>query len=91
VQHAAVEQCADRSGRIGEVRVGVPLDRRAPARGVEEPQQRAQRRRLAGAVGPEEADDATRLHREGQVVDRQRGAEALGEPGHLDRVRHAPD
>src|SRR3712207_8880030 len=44
-----------------------------------QPQQHADRRRLAGAVGPQEAEDLAGLDGQRQVVDCQRGGEALGQ------------
>jgi hypothetical protein len=58
----------------------------APGRQAHEAQQRAQRGRLAGTVGSEEADDAPGGHREGEVVDGERVAETLGEAADFDGV-----
>ena len=56
---------------------------RRTGRRVQEPRQHLERRRLAGAVGPEEADDLPRLDREAHATDRDDVAvraldEALG-------------
>ena len=69
VQHPAVEQRADRARRVVELPVGAAVDRRGAAGRVDEPEQHPQRRRLAGAVGPEEADDVPALDAERQVLD----------------------
>ncbi len=53
-------------------------------RWVDQPEQHPQRRGLAGAVRAEEAGDPAGLDVEAQVVDRDEGAEALGEPSDLD-------
>ena len=45
-------------------------------------------RRLAGAVLAQETKDLAALDAEGHVIHGGEGPEALGEPGHLDDVRH---
>src|SRR3546814_1454682 len=45
-----------------------------------------EQRRLAGAVGPDEADDRARRLDEAQVVDQQAVAEALGDVVELDHL-----
>ena len=70
--------------RVGEVDVALAVDRRGAARGVDQPEQHAQRRGLAGAVGPEEAGDPAGLDVEAQVVDGDEGPEALAQPPDLD-------
>src|SRR5205085_2004114 len=66
----------------------VPGDRRPPAAGPRERAQHVDRRRLAGAVGPEEAEGLPGLDLEVDVADRLDLAEALGERLDRDR-RHA--
>jgi hypothetical protein len=53
------------------------------------PRNHAEQRRLAGAVGPDDADDAAAREVEGQVVDQQRVAEALPQVLRLDD--HVPE
>ena len=48
-----------------------------PASGFSSPDDHPEERRLAGAVGADDADDAARREEEGQVVDEQPVAEAL--------------
>ena len=55
-----------------------------PRVGVDEPEDRAQRGRLAGAVRAEEAGDRARLDAEAQPGDRLGLAEALAEVDDLD-------
>ncbi len=60
---------------------------RAPGRRPDEPEQHAQRRRLAGAVGPEEAVDLAAADPHLQVVDGDDAlAVALAQAGRLDHV-----
>ncbi len=47
-------------------------------------QHHAQRGRLAGAVGPEEAQDGAARQGEAEIVDRREIAEALGDVGEFD-------
>ena len=51
---------------------------RAAAVGLVDAQHHAQRRRLAGAVGAEKAENFAALQREAEIVDRGEIAEALG-------------
>ncbi|MEJ0044679.1 MAG: hypothetical protein WDM81_21760 [Rhizomicrobium sp.] len=53
-------------------------------RGAEQAAQHADGGGLARAVGAEEAPDLPRRHRDIDVVDRELGAEALGQPTHVD-------
>ena len=64
-----LEHRADPKRRPLELRVGLAEDERVAARRLREPEQHAQRRRLAGAVRAEEAGDRARLERERQIVD----------------------
>ena len=64
--------------------VGVPGDRAAgdlggPGRRAQERGQDAQGRRLAGAVGPDEAEDLARLDRQVDAGDGERAVVALDE------------
>jgi hypothetical protein len=66
-----VEQHADFAQGRAEIDVVGTVDGdRAAGRAVE-PDDQSHRRRLAGAVGPEEAGDDAGLHREADVVDGQ--------------------
>src|SRR5207245_6751130 len=62
----------DLLGRDGDVE---SRDQRRPGGRLEQPAQHADRRRLAGAVGPEQAEDFARLDAEGEGVDRGERAE----------------
>jgi hypothetical protein len=84
MEHAAVEQRADRVHRVVERGVRLALDGRAAARGAHEPEHDPQCGRLAGAVRAEEADDPARLHREREVVDGERLSEPLRQPCDFD-------
>ena len=71
------EHRADPQRRPLKLRVRHAEDERASARRLREAEQHAQRRRLPGAVRPEEARDRARFERERQVVDGEDLAEAL--------------
>jgi hypothetical protein len=87
-----VERRADRLDGIGQLRKRLAHDERGPARRADEAEQRAQRRRLARAVGSEKAGHPTGLDREREVVDRQRLPVALRQSLDRDLRRHqAPD
>ena len=79
-----VEQHADVTPRVRDVAVGVPPDRGAPAGRRGEPGHHAHRRRLAGAVGPQEAGDPARCGDERDVVDGGEAAVGLGQSFHGD-------
>ena len=59
------------------------------ARGQGEAEERAQGRGLAGAVGAEEAEHAARGGLEAEPVDRDVGAEALGQVADLEHTGDA--
>ena len=63
---------------------GSPLDQRLAAARPQQAEQRPHRRRLAGAVGAEEAGHAAGLDREGEVVDGHGLAVALGQISNLE-------
>ena len=65
----SVEQGADEAAGVGQVAVAGGAEERRARRGLDEPEQCAERRRLAGAVRAEEADDRAALHREADVQD----------------------
>ena len=73
VEVRRLERRADRraSGR-GMSLVGAARDRRGARRRADQPEQHPQGRRLAGAVGPEEAGDPARLDGRGRVGRRRR-------------------
>ena len=58
-----------------------------PDVGLQQPAQHADRRRLAGAVGAEEAEDLALLHRERQIVDGDERAEAARQAADVDAPR----
>ena len=55
-----------------------------------EPGQDAQRRGLAAATGPEQADQLPRLDLEGEVAEGHRGTEFLADARHQDGRHHTP-
>ena len=67
---ARLEHGADAVQRPVELAIGAAEDGRAARVRMDEPEHRAQRRRLAGAVRPEEAGDRARLDAEAEPVDR---------------------
>ena len=92
MEAVGLEHGADPSQRVAQAPVRLARDPRLARGRPDEPEHRAQRRRLAGAVRPEEAGDAPGRNREGQIVDRDRRAVPLRQPPHLDRRRfgHQP-
>ena len=88
-----------RGGRVQErpdlmegeelVPVRFAAHRRHPRVGRGQPKDQAHRRALAGAVRADEAGHATGGDREGQVIDRDRGAVPFREASNLDRFVHA--
>ena len=87
VHRLGVEQRAHLAGGVGELAEGVAADGGvARGRGVQA-QNHAHRRRLAGAVGPQEAGDRARPYLERQVVHGRLGAIALRQADCLD---HSP-
>ena len=90
-QHAGIE-----ASLLGHVAEAPPLratDRRAVPSddaGVEigQAEDGAHGRRLAGAVGPEEAHDLTARHREGEVVERDQRPEGAPQPFELQQASH---
>jgi hypothetical protein len=73
-----------------EAAVRTAENRRRPARRLDETQQDAKRRRLAGSVRPEEPGDPAALDREAEVVDRNGLAEPLRESVDLDDRQASP-
>src|SRR6059036_3496169 len=71
----------DLLGRDGDVE---SRDQRRPGGRLEQPAQHADRRRLAGAVRTEQAEDFARLDAEGEGIDRGERAEAPREVAGLD-------
>ena len=63
--------------RLGPHREAVDHD--LAAVGAPQPLDHLERRRLAGAVGPEDAEDLAALHAQGDAVDRHEVAVALGQ------------
>ena len=79
-----LEHGADGPQRVGQRRVRRTVERRRPGVGAHQAQDHPQRRRLPRAVGPEEAGDRPRFHREAQIGDGPDGAEGLAEPTDVD-------
>jgi hypothetical protein len=78
-----------KSGFVTRVVAG---DNELPLARLQHPRQHLDRRRLAGAVGAEKAEDDSRLHRERDVVDGGKSVEALDQIADLDdRGRHFTD
>ena len=69
---------------IGSVVTEKPATRPSPEVGRKQRRQEADRRALAGAVGPDETEDLTLADGEAQVVDGDEISVALGEVDHLD-------
>jgi hypothetical protein len=67
VEARVLEHGADLAARVLELLVALPRERRGALIEVDQPEQHAQRRALAGAVGPEEPGHAAGLDREGEV------------------------
>ncbi len=84
VKRGVLEHGADGRARMLEILVALAVEARRPGRRVDQPEQRPQRRALAGAVGSEKPGDATGLDIEAEVLDRLDVAEALGEVADLD-------
>ena len=80
------ENRADTPDRIHELAVSLAVDGRAACGRPHETEQDAQRRRLPGAVGPEETGDAAVCDAERETVDRGRLPIALAEVGDLDHA-----
>jgi hypothetical protein len=76
---ADLEVRSDRARRIRKLDERLPEDRRAPRGGPSQAEHHAQRRRLARAVGTEEAGDRARTDLEGEFVHRGDRAVALGQ------------
>ena len=67
-----------------EICVRPPQNGRPTAVRADEPEDRAERRRLPCAVRSKETRDLAGVNREGQVVDGERRSESLREPLDLD-------
>src|SRR5256885_2245183 len=75
-----VEQGTDDTAGLGQLAVARCAEERRTRCGLHEPEQRAQRGRLTGAVRTEEADNRAALHREADIEDGLMVAVALCEP-----------
>ena len=64
--------------------ISLPRTRIVPLVGLREPEQQPDQRRLAGAVGPEEAEGASARHLEVDALERRTVPEALPEAGGVD-------
>jgi hypothetical protein len=89
VEPGGVERGADDGRRAAQLRVPVPLDQRGARVGGREPEQHPERRRLPGAVRPEEPRDGAGPHHQVQAVDGPDVAEPLGQPADRDRCDSA--
>jgi len=78
------EDRADPPRRLLKGAVRPAQNRCAPAGRLDETEQNAKRRRLAGSVRPQEPGDPAALDREAEVVDRDSLAEPLRESVDLD-------
>jgi hypothetical protein len=88
VHRLGVEQGTDLAGGVRQLAVRVAADRHLPGGGVVQAEDHAHRRRLAGAVGPQEAGDGPRPHLEGKVVHGCLRAIALSQADCLDHAPH---
>ena len=87
VEEGMIRQIArHRLGGLGRPADVVPAEDGRPRRRLEEAHHHADRRRLAGAVAPEEAEDAARLDLEAQVVDGHERTVRLPQPLEPDHV-----
>jgi hypothetical protein len=85
IERGSFDHRADSAER-GRMAGGIAEDSRIPGGRVHEPEEHAHRRRLAGAVGPEESEDAAPRHPERQLIDRDDVAVSLRQVGRLDHV-----
>ena len=101
VDHLAAGELRPQAELAGHVRqAAVQLDRvvpritaeqlDVPRVGAQQPEEHANRRRLARAVRAEEPVDLAGLDRQIQPVERARRSERLHQTGHADRGSHAP-
>ena len=88
VHGLGVEQRTDLPGRVGQPAVREAADRHLAGRGVVQPQDHPHGRRLARAVGAQEAGDGAGPHLEGQVVHSGLVAVALGQADCFDHAPH---
>jgi hypothetical protein len=79
-----IDERADAAHRPGELPVGQAEHPRRAGGRPGEAEDAAQRGRLAGAVGAQEAGDPARMDRDREVVDGDPGAELLGQAVDLD-------
>ena len=78
IEVARLEHRPDLASRLIEIGVAAAKDERSPGCRPCEPEQKAQRRRLARAIGPEKPCDRSRLQGESQVFDGHYIAIAFG-------------
>ncbi len=84
---------AEALGDVAEPATGSATGRRAEERDraaarAEQAEEHADERRLPRAVSPDEADDLTATHREGDAVNGDEGAEARGDVDRGRELRH---
>jgi hypothetical protein len=90
VEAGLLDDRADAGERGGAVVVAEQLDR--PARRMREPEQQPDQRRLARAVGAEEAERLAARNREVDLLEGDAVAEALPEAGGVDgQIGHADE
>src|SRR5207247_1778186 len=81
---------SDTAKRLVELRVPPAPDRGGARRGPHQAEQDAQRRRLPGAVRPQEPGHGSRSNAEAEVVDSDLLAKPLGQPLDLDHGHKYP-
>ena len=89
MRRACVEERADLAERRAQIAVAPAADHDLAGVGRVEPEDQAHRRRLPGAVRPDEPRDAARLDPERQVVDGDGAPVSLRETVRFDRCAHA--
>ena len=88
MEAGGLEYRADMANRLVEVAVGLTAERRRPCGGRYESEQHPQRRRLAGAVGPEEPCHPSGRDLKTEVIDSDDILELFGQSCDLYGRRH---
>ena len=88
VEAGAVHEPGDAVGQRARPAHRLPEDLQLAGVGLGQPEQQAQQRRLAGAVGPDQPVDLTRRDGEVDAVERDDLAERLPDPGGPRRRAH---
>jgi hypothetical protein len=89
VKIGGLEHRADPQRRLAQLGIELVEDERAATRRHRQAEQHPQSRRLARAVGAQEARDRARVELERQVLDRHQLAEALRQRLRANDRRHA--